>query len=107
MADLPIDPCISRIIIEAKDNNCLREMKIISAVLAIQDPRIRPVDQEKEADEAHKIFTHPQSDFMILLNIWNGFHDVQEKVELLVAAEKILQKPLSLLSADARMDRPA
>ena len=80
MADLPIDPCISRIIIEAKDNNCLREMKIISAVLAIQDPRIRPVDQEKEADEAHKVFTHPQSDFMILLNIWNGFHDVQEKV---------------------------
>ncbi|KJS01143.1 MAG: ATP-dependent helicase HrpA [Desulfobulbaceae bacterium BRH_c16a] len=80
MADLPIDPCISRIIIEAKDNNCLKEMKIISAVLAIQDPRIRPLDHEKEADEAHKVFTHPQSDFMILLNIWNGFHDVQEKV---------------------------
>ena len=80
MADLPIDPCISRIILEARDNNCLLEMKIISAVLAIQDPRIRPVDQEKEADEAHKVFTHPQSDFLILLNIWNGFHNVQEKV---------------------------
>lgn len=80
MADLPIDPCISRIIIEAKENNCLREMKIISAVLAIQDPRIRPIDHEKEADDAHKIFTHPHSDFMVLLNIWNGFHDVREKV---------------------------
>lgn len=80
MADLPIDPCISRIIIEAKENNCLREIKIISAVLAIQDPRVRPVDREKEADEAHKVFTHPHSDFMILLNIWNGFHNVQEKV---------------------------
>ncbi len=81
MADLPIDPCISRIIIEAKENNCLKEIKIIAAVLAIQDPRIRPVDHEKEADEVHKIFLHPQSDFMTLLNIWNSFHDVQDKVK--------------------------
>ncbi|MFH0781065.1 MAG: ATP-dependent RNA helicase HrpA [Pseudomonadota bacterium] len=81
MADLPIDPCISRIIIEAKTNNCLREIKIIAAVLAIQDPRIRPVDHEKEADEIHKFFLHPQSDFMTLLNIWSSFHDVQDKVK--------------------------
>ncbi|MBU1565382.1 MAG: ATP-dependent RNA helicase HrpA [Proteobacteria bacterium] len=81
MADLPIDPCISRIIIEAKENNCLKEIKIIAAVLAIQDPRIRPVDHEKEADEVHKAFLHPQSDFMTLLNIWNSFHDVQDKVK--------------------------
>lgn len=81
MADLPIDPCISRIIIEAKDNNCLREIKIIGAVLAIQDPRIRPVDREKEADEVHKAFLHPQSDFLTLLNIWNSFHDVQDTVK--------------------------
>jgi len=75
MADLPIDPCIARIIIEAKDNNCLREIKIISAALAIQDPRIRPADQEKEADAAHKVFSHPNSDFMMLLNIWDQFHN--------------------------------
>lgn len=81
MADLPIDPCISRIIIEAKENNCLREIKIIAAVLAIQDPRIRPVDHENEADEVHKAFLHPQSDFMTLLNIWNSFHDVQDTVK--------------------------
>ncbi len=74
MADLPIDPCIARIIIEAKENNCLREIKIISAALAIQDPRIRPADHEKEADTAHRQFSHPHSDFMVLLNIWNQFH---------------------------------
>lgn len=77
MADLPIDPCIARIIIEAKDNNCLREIKIISAALAIQDPRIRPADHEKEADTAHKVFEHPHSDFMVLLNIWNQYHGIQ------------------------------
>jgi ATP-dependent helicase HrpA len=75
MADLPIDPCIARIIVEAKENNCLREVKIISAALAIQDPRIRPAEHEKEADTAHQVFNHPHSDFMVLLNIWNQFHD--------------------------------
>ncbi len=75
MADLPIDPCIARIIIEAKENNCLREVKIISAALAIQDPRVRPADHEKEADTAHKEFSHPHSDFMVLLNIWDQFHN--------------------------------
>ncbi len=81
MADLPIDPCISRILLEAKENNCLKEIKIIAAVLAIQDPRIRPADHEKEADEAQKIFLHRQSDFMTLLNIWNSFHEVQSSVK--------------------------
>jgi len=75
MADLPIDPCIARIIIEANENNCLREIKIVSAALAIQDPRIRPADHEQEADTAHKAFGHPHSDFMVLLNIWNRFHN--------------------------------
>lgn len=81
MADLPIDPCIARIIIEAKENNCLREIKIISAALAIQDPRIRPADHEKEADAAHREFGHPHSDFMVLLNIWHQFHDVENSTK--------------------------
>ncbi|MDR3089963.1 MAG: ATP-dependent RNA helicase HrpA [Desulfobulbaceae bacterium] len=70
MATLPIDPCIARILIEAKKRNCLRETTTIAAALAIQDPRIRPAEKEKEADAAHKIFAHPHSDFLALYNIW-------------------------------------
>ncbi len=79
MARLPIDPCISRILLEAKSENCLAEVKIIASALAIQDPRIRPAEREKEADAIHKEFAHPHSDFMALLNIWNHFHNVQGK----------------------------
>ncbi|MBW1637238.1 MAG: ATP-dependent RNA helicase HrpA [Deltaproteobacteria bacterium] len=79
MSDLPIDPCISRIILEAVANNCLREIKIIGAALALQDPRIRPAEQANEADNAHKQFSHPHSDFIILLNIWNAFHELQKE----------------------------
>lgn len=75
MAQLPIDPCISRIMIEANELNCLKEIKIISALLAIQDPRVRPSEKENQADEAHKAFNHPHSDFLFYLNLWNGFQE--------------------------------
>ena len=78
MADLPIDPCISRILLEAKNEGCLAETKIIASALAIQDPRIRPAEKEKQADEAHRYFAHKHSDFMTLLNIWHDFQKDQE-----------------------------
>ncbi len=71
MARLPIDPVISRILIEAEKNACLREIIVIAAALAIQDPRVRPADKEQLADQAHAAFQHPQSDFLMLLTIWN------------------------------------
>jgi ATP-dependent helicase HrpA len=77
MAHLPIDPCISRVLLEAKNENCLSELKIIAAALAIQDPKIRPAEKEKEADNAHRQFAHKHSDFMTLLNIWNHFQEDQ------------------------------
>ncbi|WP_136795841.1 ATP-dependent RNA helicase HrpA [Desulfosediminicola ganghwensis] len=77
MAHLPIDPCISRILLEANSENCLSEVKVIASALAIQDPRMRPAEKEKEADAAHQRFAHKHSDFMTLLNIWNDFHDDQ------------------------------
>ena len=80
MAELPIDPCISRILLEAKKRNCLAEVKIIAAALAIQDPRIRPAEKEKLADAAHKTFAHPHSDFLALLAIWHHFHGEQGDV---------------------------
>ena len=79
MARLPIDPVISRIIIEASRRSCLREVTVIASALAIQDPKIRPAEQESKADEAHKQFSHPHSDFMALLCLWDDFHKDQER----------------------------
>jgi ATP-dependent helicase HrpA len=79
MSRLPIDPVIARIIIEAGKNECLSEIVIIAAALAIQDPRIRPADKEQAADQAHSRFAAPNSDFLALLNIWNGYHETAER----------------------------
>jgi ATP-dependent helicase HrpA len=79
MAGLPLDPCISRIIIEAAENAALRETKIIASGLSIQDPRIRPLGKEFKADEMHRRFAHKQSDFIGLLNIWDGYQAMAGK----------------------------
>jgi len=79
MARLPLDPRISRIIIEARQKNCLREAVIIAAALSIQDPRVRPADQEKEADAAHGIFVAEGSDFTSFVTLWKAFGTLYEK----------------------------
>lgn len=73
MAALPLDPRISRMIIEARSNNCLREVVVIAAALSIQDPRVRPAEQAKQADEAHSKFVSSASDFITWLHLWDRF----------------------------------
>jgi ATP-dependent helicase HrpA len=73
MARLPLDPRISRIIIESITLGSSREVTILAAALSIQDPRIRPPDREHKADEVHRQFIDQKSDFLTLLNIWNAF----------------------------------
>ena len=75
MVRMPIDPRISRMIIEARNEDCVHEVAIIASALSIQDPRERPLEKEAKADEAHKQFKNPSSDFLTLLNIWNHYHD--------------------------------
>ena len=75
MAALPLDPRISRMILEARQEGCLPEVSIIAAALSIQDPRERPAERETEADQSHALFRDPASDFSALLNIWRHCHD--------------------------------
>lgn len=72
MARLPLDPRISRMLIEARHEKALRELEILAAALSVQDPRERPLDQEAQADQAHARFRDPRSDFVTLLKIWQS-----------------------------------
>ena len=79
MSKMPIDPRLSRMLIQARHEGCIKEMAIIAAALSIQDPRERPSDRVQEADEMHKAFHHENSDFLSLLNIWNQYHEIFRK----------------------------
>ncbi len=73
MARLPLDPRISKMILEARRWNCVKEVVIIAAALSIQDPRERPSEKQSQADQAHSRFRDKYSDFVTFLNIWNGY----------------------------------
>ena len=72
MATLPLDPRISRMIIEGAELGVLREVTIIAAVLAIQDPRTRPLDKAEQARQAQSEFIQPGSDFLTFVHIWDS-----------------------------------
>jgi ATP-dependent helicase HrpA len=80
MAPMPLDPRISRMLIEAERERCLPEVAVIASALSIRDPRERPPDKAAQADQAQALFTHPDSDFLTLLRLWDRFHDPAENL---------------------------
>ncbi|MBI5594353.1 MAG: ATP-dependent RNA helicase HrpA [Deltaproteobacteria bacterium] len=78
MSRIPVDPRLSRVLIQSRTEGCVPEIAIITAALCIQDPRERPVEKAQQADAMHRIFSDPSSDFIGLLNIWNHYNHLQE-----------------------------
>jgi ATP-dependent helicase HrpA len=76
MARIPLDPRLSRMLLEARDRGCIDHIAVIAAALSIRDPRERPLEKAAEADRMHSQFDDPSSDFTTLLNIWNRYTHV-------------------------------
>ncbi len=79
MAKMPLDPRLSRMLVEAQAEGCQKEVAVIASALSIQDPRERPAEKAQEADQIQKTFMDPASDFTSLLNIWNAYHRTRHK----------------------------
>jgi ATP-dependent helicase HrpA len=81
MTKIPLDPRLSRMLIEAKSQGCMDEIAVIASVLSIQDPRERPAEKTREADRMHSVFNDPHSDFVTLLNIWNRYQHTWRRLK--------------------------
>ena len=77
LARLPIDPRLGRMVLEAERHGCVRELMIITSVLSIQDPRERPAEHRAAADELHRRFEVPGSDFLSLVKLWDHLRERQ------------------------------
>jgi ATP-dependent helicase HrpA len=84
LAQLPVDPRLGRMVLEADRLGCAEEVIVIAAALSIQDPRIRPVrpvrpirpaEERAAADEQHARFADERSDFLGYLNLWNHLRE--------------------------------
>ncbi|MEU8228883.1 ATP-dependent RNA helicase HrpA [Actinoplanes sp. NPDC048967] len=80
LAQLPVDPRLARMVIEADQQDCLAEVMVITAALSIQDPRERPVDKQQQADEKHARFADKESDFFSYLNLWRYLREQQREL---------------------------
>jgi ATP-dependent helicase HrpA len=78
MARLPIDPTVSRMLLQAREEHALSEVLVVAAAVSVQDPRERPLEEQAEADRMHKQFQDKDSDFLTYLNIWKAYHDQME-----------------------------
>ncbi|MDX3458002.1 ATP-dependent RNA helicase HrpA [Streptomyces sp. ME02-8801-2C] len=79
LAQLPVDPRLARMVLEADKNGCVREVMVIAAALSIQDPRERPAEKQTQADQQHARFKDETSDFLALLNLWRYIREQQKE----------------------------
>ncbi len=78
LVQVPVDPRLARMVLEADANGCAREVMVIVAALSIQDPRERPADRQQAADDAHRRFADENSDFLSYLRLWEHVQDQQQ-----------------------------
>jgi ATP-dependent helicase HrpA len=80
LAQLPIDPRLGRMLVEAARLGSLREVIVVAAALSMQDPRERPSDAQEQADQMHRRFADPESDFAAMLNLWRFLKEQQDEL---------------------------
>jgi len=80
LAQLPVDPRMARMVLEADKNGCVRDVMVIAAALSIQDPRERPAEKRQAADDRHRRFNSETSDFLAFLAMWRYVREQQKEL---------------------------
>jgi ATP-dependent helicase HrpA len=80
LARWPMDVRLARMVEEGARQGCLEDLLVLAAALSIQDPRERPLDAQSAADEAHRRFSDPKSDFVGLLQLWQHLRGQRKSV---------------------------
>ena len=73
LARLPVDPRLGRMILAARDQQCLAEILIITSALSVQDPRDRPMHDRDGSDAAHAKFNDDKSEFVSWVRLWRWY----------------------------------
>ncbi|EOA17808.1 hypothetical protein CARUB_v10006206mg [Capsella rubella] len=73
VAELPLDPMISKMILASSELGCSDEIITIAAVLSIQSVWVIARGVQKEQDEAKLRFAAAEGDHVTFLNVYKGF----------------------------------
>ncbi|KYQ89599.1 DEAD/DEAH box helicase [Tieghemostelium lacteum] len=76
MAEFPVDPQLSKMIIASEKYQCTDEILTICAMLTVNNTIFyRPKDKAFQADAAKKTFFHPEGDHLTLLQVYNQWRE--------------------------------
>jgi ATP-dependent RNA helicase DHX8/PRP22 len=74
MADFPMDPALSKALIQSVSLQCSDEvLTIVAMISATQNVYHRPRDKQQQADQKKQKFNDPSGDHITLLNVYNGW----------------------------------
>ncbi|KAL6546541.1 ATP-dependent RNA helicase [Orobanche minor] len=73
VAEIPLDPMISKMILASNNYGCSEEVITIAAVLSIQSIWFSVRGAQKELDEAKLRFAAAEGDHVTFLNVYKGF----------------------------------
>jgi pre-mRNA-splicing factor ATP-dependent RNA helicase DHX15/PRP43 len=71
MTEIPLDPRLARVVISS--NKIMDEMIILASMLSVPNVFHRPYDRLKYADSIKRKYSHPDSDHITLINIYNAY----------------------------------
>ncbi|XP_058769100.1 probable pre-mRNA-splicing factor ATP-dependent RNA helicase DEAH9 isoform X1 [Vicia villosa] len=74
IAEIPLEPMISKMIIASSQLECSEEIITIAAALSVQSIWISGRGIQKESDEAKLRFAAAEGDHVTFLNVYKGFH---------------------------------
>ncbi|GMY37606.1 probable pre-mRNA-splicing factor ATP-dependent RNA helicase DEAH9, partial [Fagus crenata] len=73
VAEIPLEPMISKMILSSNELGCSEEIITISAILSIQSIWVSGRGVQKELDEAKLRFAAAEGDHVTFLNVYKGF----------------------------------
>lgn len=75
MANLPLEPQISKMVLEAENHGCVNEIVAVAGFLSVRNVFVRPKGKEREADMAHYKFKNIKSDILTNLKVWEKYKE--------------------------------
>ncbi|CAJ1931731.1 unnamed protein product [Cylindrotheca closterium] len=73
MAEFPLEPNLSKMLILSVDLGCSEEILTITAMLSVENPFYRPKDKQAQADMKKAKFHQPEGDHLTLLTVYKGW----------------------------------
>ncbi|CCX33106.1 P-loop containing nucleoside triphosphate hydrolase protein [Pyronema domesticum] len=73
MAELPLDPMLSRTLLASVEDGCWEQMLSIAAMTTVQNVFITHSDSKKAGEQQKRMFSVTEGDHLTLLNVYTAF----------------------------------